>query len=75
MVAPIHRKKAKNAFTVGLSPDMRTLNVKILDFEAVCRPSTQKDVHEAVTQHLNRIKKFSTTLTEGANHGTTIQQT
>ena len=75
MVAPIHRKKAKNAFTVGLSPDMRTLNVKILDFEAMCRPSTQKDVHEAVTQHLNRIKKFSATLTEGASHGTTIQQT
>lgn len=66
MDAPIHRKKSKNAFTVGLSPDMRTLNVKILDWDAVCRPSTQKDIHAAVTQHLNRIKKFSQSQTQGA---------
>jgi hypothetical protein len=69
MDAPIRRKKAKNAFTVGLSPDMRTLNIKILDFEAMCRPSTRKDVHEAVVQHLNRIKSFSQTLPQGTDHG------
>jgi len=68
MAAPIHRKKAKNAFTVGLSPDMRTLHIKILDFEAMCRPSTRKDVHEAVVQHLSRIQKFAQTISQGVNH-------
>ena len=73
MNAPIHRKKAKNAFTVGLSPDMRMLNIKIQDFEAMCRSSVRKEVHAAVTHHLNRIKDFSQTITQGANHGTAEQ--
>ena len=64
MDAPVHRKKAKNAFTVGLSPDMRTLNVKLLDFAEVSRPSVQKDIHLAVTAHLRRIQNFSKTLTK-----------
>lgn len=72
MNAPIHRKKAKNAFTVGLSPDMRMLSIKILDFEAMCSSSVRTDVHAAVTHHLNRLRDFSKTIAQGADHGTTI---
>jgi transcription initiation factor TFIID subunit TAF12 len=54
---------------------MRTLHIKILDFEAMCRPSTRKDVHEAVVQHLSRLQKFAQTISQGVNHDTDQRQT
>ena len=50
-----HQGKKKDSFTVGLSPDLTYINIKIKDVAECNRPSVQKDIHAAVQRYLNKI--------------------
>jgi hypothetical protein len=49
-----HQGKKKDSFTVGLSPDLTNIHVKIKDVAECSRPSVQKDIHAAVQRYLNK---------------------
>jgi hypothetical protein len=49
-----HQGKKKDSFTVGLSPDLTNIHVKIKDVAECGRPSVQKDIHAAVQRYLNK---------------------
>jgi len=51
--------KKKDSFTVGLSPDLTHINIKIKDVAECSRSSVQKDIHSAVQNCLNKITKRS----------------
>ena len=52
-----HRGKKKDSFTVGLSPDLTYINIKIKDVAECSRPSVQKDIHAAVQNYLNKVTR------------------
>ena len=49
--------KKKDSFTVGLSPDLTHINIKIKDVAECSRPSVQKDIHAAVQNCLNKVTR------------------
>lgn len=50
-----HKGKAKDSFTVGVSPDLTVINIKVKNVAECSRPSVQKDIHAAVQRYLNKI--------------------
>ena len=50
-------RKKKEAFTVGMSPDMTHINIKIKDVAECSRPSVQKNIHSAVQRYINKITR------------------
>jgi hypothetical protein len=51
--------KKKDSFTVGVSPDLTHINIKIKDVAECSRSSVQKDIHSAVQNCLDKITKRS----------------
>lgn len=55
-----HVGKKKGSFTVGVSPNLTIINIKINDVAECNRPSVQKDIHALVQHYLNKITRNAT---------------
>jgi hypothetical protein len=49
--------KKKDPFTVGLSPDLTYINIKIKDVAECSRPPVQNNIHAAVQKYLNKVTR------------------